>query len=103
MSDQITPGPWEIDQEWIDLVKAEHPDYGAVRIGSSHVSGHIGIANARLIAAAPDMLAALRKAEEALRSCYQVADYPANGRTSQDRALGEVHDAIAKAIGGSGV
>jgi hypothetical protein len=58
-------------------------------------------ANARLIAAAPDMLEALREAETALRSCYQVADYPANGRTDQDDALRTVRAAIETAEGRS--
>jgi len=72
------------------------------RVADCTSSGH-GIsrqqdhANVRLIAAAPTMLDALKSAESALASCYQVCDYPANGRSDQDYALSEVRDAIAKA------
>ena len=50
-----------------------------------------------VIAADLEMLNALRSAEDALQSCYNVADYPANGRTFQDEALRKVRSAIAKA------
>lgn len=42
------------------------------------------------------MYAALKEAEDGLASCYQVCDYPANGRSSQDDALRSVRSAIAE-------
>ena len=62
---QHTPGPWEAYQ----LEGREGSDFWWICAGNKNgwrgdsymeVSGHIGEANARLIAAAPEMLAALR-------------------------------------------
>lgn len=47
------------------------------------------------------MVAALAEAKSALRSCYQVADYPANGQSDQDIALAMVEGALA-AVSGAG-
>lgn len=51
----------------------------------------------------PALLSRLRKMEEALRaaesglaSSYQVCDYPANGRSEQDRALAIVRAALSE-------
>jgi hypothetical protein len=51
----LTTGPWDIDTEW--TYSDIHPNWVAIRIGDTGltVSGHIGIANGRLIAAAPRM------------------------------------------------
>lgn len=102
-----TLGPWSNERIWDTPTTRIHARVEGVPMALAEVFTMRNVgekeANARLIAMAPDMLAALRKAEEALRSCYQVADYPADGLTSQDRALGEVRDAIAKATGGSDV
>lgn len=53
-SDQLTPGPWYLDPTWGP--SEEFPNWAAIKIGVSAVSGHIGAANARLIVAAPDLL-----------------------------------------------
>lgn len=42
------------------------------------------------------MHGALKEAESALASCYQVCDYPANGRSEQDDALRSVQSVIAE-------
>jgi hypothetical protein len=73
-----TPGPWD-----------------AKRLGE------INRSNARLIAAAPELLAALKVARDALQCCYQVVDYPADGTTEQDAAIRSARAAIARAEGGS--
>jgi hypothetical protein len=43
------------------------------------------------------LVAALRKAEEALESCYNITDWPADGTTSQDQALSAVRAALTAA------
>lgn len=58
--------------------------------------------DARLIAAAPELLEALTRAADALQWCYQVADFPADGSTKQDRALAAARAAIAKVTGAEG-
>lgn len=42
------------------------------------------------------MHAALVEAKDGLASCYQVCDYPANGRSSQDYALRSVEAVISE-------
>lgn len=61
MSDQHTPGPWVLDDEWIARAREEHPNWIAIKIGDlGTISGHVGMANAKLIAAAPALLATLK-------------------------------------------
>lgn len=43
-----------------------------------------------------DCKAILEMAEEGLRTCYQVCDYPANGNSTQDHALSAVRTTLAK-------
>jgi hypothetical protein len=52
-----TPGPWEIDERFPGCYGIE-PNVAWLGASSSHQPGE-NLANARLIAAAPDMLAAL--------------------------------------------
>lgn len=109
-TDRHTPGPWEVKP--VDSLDFRRPGEDGAKdlciVAANGICPGIvwdylkeGEANARLFAAAPDMIEALREAEEALRSCYQVADYPANGKSTQDMALRTVRDAIAKAEGRS--
>ena len=59
MTDKFTPGPWRIDTAWGP--SEEHPDWVAIITDNSiTVSGHIGAARGRLIAAAPELLEGLR-------------------------------------------
>lgn len=88
-----TPGPWHVDPSWGP--SEEHPEWAAINIGESwrSASGHIGSANARLIAAAPDMLHALNLALEYWQDRQQ---------RYKNRApvwVQEARDAIAKATG----
>ena len=87
-----TKGPWKLDggkQEWFS-VRADH--YGVV----CNIPGYgIGAreANARLIAAAPELL-------EALEECKEVmADPFAYGETCISDAIAKARAAIAKAKG----
>lgn len=44
-----------------------------------------------------ELLEAAKMAREALASCYNVIEYPANGKTSQDRAIALLDLAIRNA------
>ncbi len=94
-----TPAPWSVQQnattDQILTIQAD-PISGTNkwRIATvSNTNGPIGQANARLIAAAPDMLAALLAAQERLEQ--QQSD----GTTFEEVAatLGEIHAVIAQA------
>lgn len=90
-----TPGPWEedlsADGEHMAKMIADNPDWGAVAtVSEDH--GHVAYchySNARLIAAAPELLAALRSAVDL------IADY--SGNEASD--LSFFRDIIAKAEG----
>ena len=99
-----TPGPWiawnlrDFDQ-WIvwdskrkNLAHVHHRH-------EEHCAPHNSEAkaNAHLIAAAPEMLEALRECVEALYSSYDVNDWPADGKTPQDQAARRAEEVIAKA------
>jgi len=98
MSDfEATKGPWSI----CGLISG--PMYvGAPRPGNparmdSVLSGNNAIANARLISAAPDMLAALRKAQDWLD-----LEDPTMGPTEKAtyrRLITQIDAAIEKALG----
>lgn len=91
-----TPGPWTI---------REHPNSGAgvyiePGIGEVYGAGRIPAANARLIAAAPELLEAMNAALDAL-SCE--GDYEHLSRRSSGEQIDAAHSllfaAIAKAEG----
>lgn len=94
MSQQHTPGPWTVDGQHYDYyasfsVKAGGRGVCAI---SSNIKrpGAESAANARLIAAAPDLLAALQDLLNATDETY-------DNRHERQAAL----DAIAKATGGA--
>ena len=110
-----TPGPWRVDTEvrglpnWVDVVGPR------IRVGSPTFATNITyeesrriFADARLIAAAPDMLKALEGAQQAVSSAYaeahaewQNADKRAERHGNKVRAWREqAIAAIAKATGG---
>ena len=66
MSAGHTPGPWGYRLEAVRTVIFHKTGIGerAIAVGAGHYPDHI--ANARLIAAAPDLLAALQQELEAL-------------------------------------
>lgn len=90
---QYTPGPWRIHKYSTDLVKDAERIVGAD--GSSVVMDVYGKslenadANARLIAAAPDLLEAL---EYCLKQCV------ASGHVSAEPHIIKARQAIAKAL-----
>lgn len=69
MSERHTPGPWHLDPP--SHAGVIESDYHAVQIGaceSNVISGFMSLEDARLIAAAPDMLASLRQVEAEMRA-----------------------------------
>lgn len=90
---QHTPGPWEVDGQYV-----HGPD--GRRFLAVAGDGE-GIANARLIAAAPDLLAALRKALEWVEHVQSVAwDSIPEGMRGDNGAAWAIRSAIARATGG---
>lgn len=80
-----TPGPWRVDHHYSchSLVLAG----SAVLFQTNCERGHDGEteeskANARLIAAAPDMLASLKELREAVAACFRV--FAMDGHEPQD-------------------
>lgn len=107
----FTPGPWQVMNEYdgativIANVDGETFSDGASTFsydfvcdtlpddGDGSRSVEIAKANARLIAAAPDMLVALKSIAKGFPACDDLNDYPADERA--------VLDAIRKAEGGA--
>lgn len=92
-----TPGPWIncqavgqrlssrriiSDSNKISTVVADVPDYGKTSASERH-------ANARLIAAAPDLLEALTRAEDYLRNCCGSAKIANFCKAAIAKATGE--------------
>lgn len=104
-----TAGPWAYgwetqDQHWAIVTDAAggivanvNTETGPDAHSAPAMRQMPGEANARLIAAAPDLLAALEEAVKALSRCYDVCDWPADGRTIQDDAIRAGKAAISKA------
>ena len=97
MSAQHTPGPWTIGKRAIDLSVSDRSDYDVwallpIRNGMNEVAFVFekDTDNARLIAAAPDLLAALQ------RSLNWLSSYPGEGALM---AWEQARAAIAKAEG----
>lgn len=100
MTDKHTPGPWTA----IELRGGQHHIVGTAFDDSVAVTCYpfhgapARAANARLIAAAPDLLAALRKVSTCLAAWMEIAD-PGDLREYDDEALGEALAAINQATG----
>ena len=96
MKQQHTPGPWKCSQYLGHPAWSVHMDAGDRGRGSTIVDGVAGIdleqrlANARLIAAAPDLLEAL----ELIASTD-----PVDAALDPQRAMRVAKAAIAKALG----
>lgn len=106
----FTPGPWftkrarhPVDGEFDWCVSADID--GSLRV-ISEAFGRVSAlitpnaeANARLISAAPDLLAALEAARTQLITLGGIADLSEHGDAIQAVVIGKVDDAIAKAKG----
>ena len=103
MSTQHTPGPWAAIDRTDGLRTLTHITNGAhivCSLGSTRADGSPNhSANARLIAAAPQMLEALRAALEAMGDTYDARDAAgAEGEQLRD----QIAEAIATATGEDG-
>lgn len=101
MSAKHTPGPWCLSKESMTIITQDMSCIGSEGVLIGSASGHPNsgffptdeeaVANARLIAAAPDLLAALQEIAEG------TYDKWTNGYHAQQVAI----TAIAKATGGA--
>lgn len=110
---QHTPGPWDVGQNGDscarDHVIASGPKVIAKVYGRGYPSGFgwspDSAADARLIAAAPDLLAAVKFAERLSRATLEdlLERHPESHPlvSIERQALAEFEDAIAKATGAS--
>jgi hypothetical protein len=90
-----TPGPWVLDEDaflmgpgFYGVPRDGHDSYHSVRIpGVADMTGFCGNANARLIAAAPELLDALTKACNALyHLAFNIAREDGEGMTREGAA-----------------
>lgn len=118
MSSKHTPGPWEVAEEdgelFVQVVNQPascHPMFDRYRIIHGHVGGDptenptpdLGTpeANARLIAAAPELLEALLEAVECgMVPVSSAKEGGASAFSAQVRCADRIRAAIAKATGG---
>lgn len=99
-----TPGPWTVQGQAVlsDRPYPEWKQIAEVRIGNAdNWSDPEGESNARLIAAAPELLAALRAARDDLSDLLEVADLTDEGVADTTAVLNQVIAAIATAEGRS--
>jgi hypothetical protein len=99
MSEKHTPGPWVIEQNGpaFDLLTADHADHFAIIVGmTSNGTGELE-ANARLIAAAPDLLAACKAAKRYMVQGESGPDGFTVVFPHDDKSLSLLSEAITKA------
>jgi hypothetical protein len=111
-----TPGPWEAihttSAGWNVRRRHERPSYtGLAPVCSMAwwqfdipgiIDEEISAANARLIAAAPELLEALRSVLKYYApSALECAEWALDGNSQTDAILRKARAAIAKAIGGA--
>jgi len=95
MKTQHTPGPWRIDGLLIKAI--DHGKwFGIAKAGGTKLTIDGNMANAALIASAPDLLAALENALNVLAG-IATGDLKTIGRDSP--AIAQARAAIAKARG----
>ena len=96
-----TPGPWINDGGTVSA--RPDPENSQTYVApictmDTEWTPEIMAANARLITAAPELLAALRKVSTCLAAWMEIAD-PGDLREYDDEALGEALEAITRATG----
>ena len=97
---QHTPGPWAISDNMrgIDNLLVAGVTSNAEPIANCGI-GKTGKANARLIAAAPDLLACLIDAVRSLEFAAPIIEAPEN--SAYRETIADARAAIAKATGGA--
>jgi len=99
MSAAHTPGPWELDP-YGQVTQSNGRTVLVSGIASPMVSTAESIANARLVAAAPDLLAALKEAIDCgMVPKSSAAEGGANRHVVQLQVADQIRAAIAKAEG----
>jgi hypothetical protein len=92
-----TPGPWEYVQD------GDEPYWSIGMNGNNPISGQVMVyttaEDARLIAAAPELLAALRQAKSELIDLYEKAYPESEPENSMTAAIDRAIAAIKKAEG----
>lgn len=91
-----TPGPWRVGKGGPNMCPTVGTEKGLMVAMVAYGDGHPTQANARLIAAAPDLLEALEGMERAL---LQMMDDPS--RADEMSVVIKARAAIAKAKGGA--
>jgi hypothetical protein len=95
MTAKHTPGPWRVEGLLIKAI--DHGRwFGIAKVGGSRLSIEGNMDNARLIAAAPDLLVALEAMVKAGSAQFEITGWPANFHNG---ALLNARAAIAKARG----
>ena len=88
-----TPGPWRVVDSWNDYMVEGQNGEEIIWQDGPHNTPTINKANARLIAAAPDLLEALESMLQSFLITQSLDDYPIDAPCNKARA------AIAKAKG----
>ena len=101
---QHTPGPWKVEKElssrlaeWLITMDAGDRGRGIAIAETVPATGR-ELANARLIASAPELLEALKHCEDVFMR-YEISRV--DGEEITDKALQTIRAAIAKATGGA--
>jgi len=100
MSAKHTPGPWQVNSNFASQVcDCDGTSRGCAPIANMSGTPAERKANARLIAAAPDLLEALREVEKHLQSYVDAIEYGGGAASKSSERLASVRAAIAKATG----
>lgn len=94
-----TKGPWTLEEKWALILGPEKEEICAIHAGfqgeKNRVNRQTAWANAKLIAAAPDLLAAL----QSMLSAFDTDDHTKNRCTGELSAIARGKLALAKATG----
>jgi hypothetical protein len=91
-----TKGPWHVFKD--SSIYSKHADYTLAEIVAGMTDGECD-ANARLIAAAPELLEALRELHTIVNRAIHDGDWIVDGACDPDACMMRAEDLIAKATG----
>lgn len=94
-----TPGPWKLDATTLEITTSDEVEARIAMIDGDNCDWSQAEADARLIAAAPEMLEALKTAKETIRAWHGPNAWDIYDRVSPEMRL--INEAIAKAEGRS--